>query len=97
MSEGTSIHDDPKLTWRKPSEKKSVDTFARTGVPCYSMRRKLTLNVDEELIEQMKIRCILEKCDLSTVTERLYGGYLSNPPENPLKRPYEKSRRKVKE
>jgi len=40
------------------------------------MRRKLTLNVEDELIDEMKIQCIYEKRDLSTITEELYEKYL---------------------
>ena len=40
------------------------------------MRHKLTLSVEAELIDQMKIRCILEKRELSTITEELYREYL---------------------
>jgi hypothetical protein len=39
-------------------------------------RRKLTLSVDQELIEQIKIRAILEHRDMSDITEDLYRKYL---------------------
>ena len=39
-------------------------------------RKKLTLSVDAELIERMKVQCVMEKRDLSTITEDLYSNYL---------------------
>jgi len=39
-------------------------------------RKKLTLSVDAELIERMKVQCVMEKRDLSTITEDLYSKYL---------------------
>ncbi len=40
------------------------------------MIKKLTLSVEAALIDQMKIRCILEKRELSSITEKLYRDYL---------------------
>jgi hypothetical protein len=39
-------------------------------------RKKLTLSIDAELIERMKVQCVMEKRDLSTITEDLYSNYL---------------------
>jgi len=39
-------------------------------------RQKLTLSVDDQLVEQMKIQAVREKRDLSDITEELYREYL---------------------
>jgi hypothetical protein len=39
-------------------------------------RRKLTLSVEDSLIEQIKIQAVKEKRDLSDITEELYREYL---------------------
>ncbi len=40
------------------------------------MRRKLTLSVDEQLTEDMKIQAVKEKRDLSDIVEQLFREYL---------------------
>ncbi len=39
-------------------------------------KTKLTLNVDDELIEQMKLQAVRGKRSLSNITEELYRDYL---------------------
>jgi uncharacterized protein DUF6364 len=41
------------------------------------MRQKLTLSIEAELIEKIKIRAVLEKKEVSTITEELYRVYLN--------------------
>jgi hypothetical protein len=41
------------------------------------MREKLTLSIEAELIEKIKIRAVLEKKEVSTITEELYRVYLN--------------------
>jgi Family of unknown function (DUF6364) len=40
------------------------------------MRRKLTLSVDEQLTEAMKIQAVKERRDLSDIVEQLFREYL---------------------
>ena len=40
------------------------------------MRKKLTLSIDGELVEQMKIQAVRENRDVSDITEELYREYL---------------------
>ena len=40
------------------------------------MRRKLTLSVDEQLTEAMKIQAVKEKRDVSDIVEDLFREYL---------------------
>jgi hypothetical protein len=40
------------------------------------MRKKFTLSIEEELSQEMKIQAVLEKRDVSTITEELYRKYL---------------------
>lgn len=49
------------------------------------MKTKLTLNVDDELIELMKIRAVQDKRSLSDITEELYQEYLKRPKAKPKK------------
>ncbi len=39
-------------------------------------RRKFTLSIDGDLADRMKVQAILEKRDVSTITEELYREYL---------------------
>ena len=40
------------------------------------MKTKLTLRVEETLIEQIKIQAVRDKRTVSEITEELYRGYL---------------------
>jgi hypothetical protein len=40
------------------------------------MRQKFTLSIDVALVEKIKIQAVLEKTDVSTITEELYREYL---------------------
>lgn len=40
-------------------------------------RYKLTLSIERELTDQMKIRAVRERRDLSDITEELYRQYLN--------------------
>jgi hypothetical protein len=39
-------------------------------------RKKLTLSVDEQLTESMKIQAVKEKRDLSDIVEQLFAEYM---------------------
>ncbi len=39
-------------------------------------KTKLTLNVEEDLIEKMKLQAVRDKRSLSDITEELYRDYL---------------------
>ena len=39
-------------------------------------KTKLTLNIDDDLIEKMKIQAVMDKRSLSDLTEQLYRGHL---------------------
>jgi hypothetical protein len=43
-------------------------------------KQKLTLWVDGDLIEGMKLLAVVEKRSLSIITEELYRGYFHRPP-----------------
>jgi hypothetical protein len=55
-------------------------------------RRKFTLSIDSDLIENIKIQAVREKCDVSDITEDLYREYLkgseedNQKPKNKLKK-----------
>jgi hypothetical protein len=40
------------------------------------MRTKFTLSIQEELRDQMKIQAVMERRDVSDITEELYEEYL---------------------
>jgi hypothetical protein len=40
------------------------------------MRKKLSLSIDETLIQQIKVQAVLENRDVSDITEELYREYL---------------------
>lgn len=40
-------------------------------------RRKTTLSIEADLIDRMKIQCVRERRDVSTITEELYKTYLA--------------------
>jgi hypothetical protein len=40
------------------------------------MRQKLTLSIDEALIQSIKIQAVMENRDVSDITEELYREYL---------------------
>lgn len=40
------------------------------------MKQKLTLNIDDTLIEKMKIQAVLNRRSVSDITEELYRGFL---------------------
>jgi len=50
-----------------------------------SMKTKLTLNVDDALIERIKIQAVREKRSLSELTESLYREYLKRGKAEPKK------------
>ena len=41
------------------------------------MKQKFTLNIDDELVEKMKIHAVLSKRSVSDITEELYRVYLN--------------------
>jgi len=41
------------------------------------MRRKFTLSIDETLIDKIKVQAVLERRDVSDITEDLYREYLN--------------------
>jgi Family of unknown function (DUF6364) len=58
--------------------KKVLDAALRNEVSMRSpMKQKLTLNIDDQLIEEIKILAVREKRSLSDLTEDLYRVRLS--------------------
>jgi hypothetical protein len=62
-------------------------------------RKKLTLSVEEELTQRMKLQAIRENRDVSTITEELYARYLNAAERKPAKAAARKlgSKRKLSE
>ena len=49
------------------------------------MKQRLTLYVNESLVEKAKIRAVLEKTSLSQIFERLLDDYISKKSKGPAK------------
>ena len=54
-----------------------LDTYIRPNV-CMAppMKHKFTLNIDEQLVEEIKIQAVREKRTVGEITEQLYREYL---------------------
>ena len=66
-----------------------LDTPLRNEVTYVTMKQKLTLNIEGELIEEIKIQAVRERRSLSDLTETLYRQHID-------KQKKEKGRQKPK-
>ena len=41
------------------------------------MRQKLTLSIDQKLVQRIKVQAVLENRDVSDITEELFEEYLT--------------------
>jgi Family of unknown function (DUF6364) len=53
-----------------------LDTTIRIVVS-FTMKQKITLTIQDDLIEKMKLRAVLEKRSVSDITEELYAKWLA--------------------
>jgi hypothetical protein len=51
------------------------------------MKQKFTLNIDDALIEKMKIQAVLSKRSVSDITEELYRDFLDRQKQQGKKKP----------
>jgi len=50
------------------------------------MRQKLTLSIDESLVQRIKVQAVMENRDVSDITEELYREYLDRQGKVKLKK-----------
>jgi Family of unknown function (DUF6364) len=59
------------------SPEKELDTFSRVVVLSRLMKQKITLTLDDKLIEEIKIQGVREKRSVSEITEEMLREYLN--------------------
>jgi metal-responsive CopG/Arc/MetJ family transcriptional regulator len=62
---------------QKVSRKRALDTFSRVVVLSCLMKQKITLTLDDKLIEEIKIQGVREKRSVSEITEEMLREYLN--------------------
>jgi hypothetical protein len=71
---------------RNKISQKRFDTAIRAAVCMAAMKHKFTLNIDEQLVEEIKIQAVREKRTVGEITEQLYREYLDRQVKVKLKK-----------